>query len=97
VAGCAGNGVPYSEDAVLTEYFDRFRGAKRRGVAGRHHDGDGSKVPESGLRDQFALQEGAGWLEVESAALQAQLTLTSMYSQTWWELEDGSDYRALRS
>ena len=30
------NGVPYSENAVLTEYYDVIRGRRRKSVAGGH-------------------------------------------------------------
>ena len=58
------NGVPYSENATLTEYFDRFAVTERRRVVRRDHDRLRSEVPESGLRHQHPLQEGSRRLEV---------------------------------
>ena len=52
------NGVPYSENATLTEYFDRFpapNGDEWFVVTTIVSD---PKCPEPGLRHQHALQEG---------------------------------------
>ena len=57
------NGVPYSANAIITEYFHRQL------AADRHHHDRGSAVSHRTIRPQYALQETAGCAGMESSAL----------------------------
>ena len=59
------NGVPYSENATRHRVLRSLQGAEQRRVAGRHDHRLGLEVPQSGLRDQHPLQEGAERRQVE--------------------------------
>ena len=62
------NGVPYSENAVVTEYFDRSRGLRNRMV---HRDNDCGRppLPDTDVHYEHALQARARWREMESDSL----------------------------
>ncbi len=63
------NGVPYSENATMTEYFDRFaapNGDEWFAVTTIVSD---PKYLNHGLRHQHALQEGSRRSEVGAEAL----------------------------
>ena len=63
------NGVPYSEDATMTEYSRSLRLAQWRRVVFRDHRRVRCEVPESGLCHQHPLQEGSRRLEVGTQAM----------------------------
>ena len=52
------NGVPYSENAVLTEYWDLSKLAERRGMADDYDAGRRSAVPSQPEARRAAVQEG---------------------------------------
>ena len=53
------NGVPYSENAVLTEYFARANEPKRRLPAHPHAHRRRPAVPQRAIHAQYALQEAS--------------------------------------
>ena len=65
------NGVPYSENATLTEYLRPLCRAERRRVAGGEHDRVRPHVLDARLRHEHALQEGAQRRQVVAGGLQA--------------------------
>ena len=61
------NGVPYSEDAQITEYFHRLpEAAGRRRVAARRHDRRGPEVPHRAVLYERDVQARTERLEVEA-------------------------------
>ena len=63
------NGVPYSENATVTEYFDRFKAPNNDEWLVVTTIVVGPEVPEPGLRHQQPLQEGAERRQVEPVAV----------------------------
>ena len=63
------NGVPYSADVLLTEYFDRLVFAERRGMAAAYDNHRRSRDARGTVRRQFAVQARTGRLELESHAV----------------------------
>ena len=63
------NGVPYSEEAVLTEYFDRFTAPEGEEWFTVTTIVDDLAVLHAAICDQHPLQEGIERIEVESVAL----------------------------
>ena len=63
------NGVPYGENASLTEDLRSRRAARRIAAARGHHRDDRSGQPARPVRDQLAVQEGIEQCEVEAVAL----------------------------
>ena len=51
------NGVPYSENATLTEYFDIARERSGESAAGRHRRGGRCEVSAAAVHRQLAVQE----------------------------------------
>ena len=65
------NGVPYSEQASITEYIHRLPDAsQRRFLAPRADDDRGSEVPERRVLHEHELPAGAGWIEVQPVGVQ---------------------------
>jgi hypothetical protein len=56
------NGVPYSEDAVLTEYYNRHW-VRRSRMVHRHDGRRGSGVPRAAVHHQFVIQARSGQLK----------------------------------
>ena len=63
------NGVPYSANAVLTEYLRPLPRSERRGVDQRDNDRRRSTVLHTAVHHHHALQKGTRRLEVESVAV----------------------------
>ncbi len=63
------NGVPYSENAVLTEYWDLGIRTQRRSVDHDHQRGGRSQVPAHAVRHRAAVQEGSRWRKMGSHAV----------------------------
>ena len=63
------NGVPYSANATVTEYFDVVAVSGWRPDAGRHHRGRRSALSHAALHRQLALQEGSGRFQMGSHAM----------------------------
>ena len=66
------NGVPYSENASVTEYFDLVAAA-RWPDAGRHHRGRRSALSTAAIHRQLAFQEGSGRFQMGSHAMFGQM------------------------
>ena len=69
------NGVPFSADAVVTEYSTCSPTWTAR-LAHRHDERPRSEVPPDRLHHQLELQEGAERLQVESAALHREVKVS---------------------
>ena len=63
------NGVPYGENAVLTEYFDLTEGIKRRPVANRCSRRGRSAIFDRPVRPQHSLQKTGRRNRVEANAM----------------------------
>ena len=63
------NGVPYSENAVLTEYYRPLHRAERRRLVQRDDDRRRPEVFHAAVHHDHALQEGTRRLEVEPVSL----------------------------
>ena len=66
------NGVPYSADATVTEYFDVVAVAGRS-TAGRHDRRRRSAVSSAAVHRQLAFQEGSGRFQMGSHAMFGQM------------------------
>ena len=54
------NGIPYSENAIVTEWYDRHQRCRAVRLAGGQHRGERSAVSERAVYHQHAFQEAAG-------------------------------------
>ena len=69
------NGVPYSENTVLTEYCDLQSGPKELDLDHDHYHRQRSAVPHAGVHHQHGFQERAQRREVETDAVHRRLIL----------------------
>ena len=64
------NGVPYSDETTVTEYFDRGVGLRVR-LADGAHDRGRSEIPQPAVHHQHALQTRARRVEMDADAVRA--------------------------
>ena len=67
------NGVPYSQNATITEYFTRVTHPGRRRLVRGDDDRRRSDLSGAAVHDQLELQERTERLQVESGAVQDEL------------------------
>ena len=73
------NGVPFSENASVTEYLRSVCGTRRPGLVRRDDERQRSSVPWRSMGDHKPLQEGNRRLEVESNALSGSVATAHLH------------------